>query len=190
MFPLVSTLGEWRRAREALARVAAELNAEEVPFRRDLPLGLMIEVPAAALMADHFAKEVDFFSIGTNDLIQYTMAVDRTNETVADLYNAADPAVLRLIARVVEAGAEHKRPVLVCGSMGGEPLYTSLLVGLGLRELSMAPHQVPEIKRVVRAIHLDQARDLAARALTLDSAGAVLDLLREALRTMLPEPGS
>jgi phosphotransferase system enzyme I (PtsI) len=188
MFPLVSTLGEWRRARDLLAQVAAELDAEGLPFRRDLPLGLMIEVPAAALMADQFAKEVDFFSIGTNDLIQYTMAVDRTNETVADLYNAADPAVLRLIAQVVAAASERDKPVMVCGSMGGDPLYTMLLLGLGLRELSMAPHQVPQIKRVVRSVRMDQARELAARVLTLDGADVVIEHLRAALRTALPEP--
>ena len=132
----------------------------------------MVEVPAAALMADQLAKEVDFFSIGTNDLIQYTLAVDRTNETVADLYCAADPAVLRLIAMVVDAARKHGIEVSVCGTMGGEPLYTMLLLGLGMRQLSMPPHQLPEIKRVIRGIRLEDARALAAEALGLaDGAG-------------------
>ena len=112
----------------------------------------MVEVPAAAVMADQLAKEVDFFSIGTNDLVQYALAVDRTNETVADLYSPADPAVLRLIGMVVEAAKPRRIDVSVCGTMGGEPLYTMLLLGLGVRQLSMPPHQLPEVKRVIRGI--------------------------------------
>jgi phosphotransferase system enzyme I (PtsI) len=147
----------------------------------------MIEVPAAAVMADQLAKEVDFFSIGTNDLIQYALAVDRNDETVADLYSAADPAVLRLIAMVVDAAGARGTPVTVCGSMGGEPLYTMLLLGLGVRSLSMPPHQLPEIKRVIRAIRLDQARDVAVEALRCDDAAAVVALLDRTLRRALPE---
>jgi phosphotransferase system enzyme I (PtsI) len=143
LFPLVSTLAELRAARAVLDEVAGELRSEGHPIREKLPVGIMIEVPAAALMADHLAKEVDFFSIGTNDLIQYTLAVDRTNETVADLYCASDPAVLRLIAMVVEASRNHGIEATVCGTMGGEPLYTMLLLGLGIQQLSMPPHQLP-----------------------------------------------
>lgn len=187
MFPLVATLGEFRRARTILDEVAAELVAEGHPVRPDLPVGAMIEVPAAAVMADQLAKEVDFFSIGTNDLIQYALAVDRTDEAVADLYNAADPAVLRLIAMVVEAGDKHGVEVDVCGAMGGEPLYTMLLLGMGLRRLSMPPHQLPEVKRVIRAIDLDQARAVAAEALRLDTAESVVAHLRAALQNVVPD---
>ena len=187
MFPLISTLAEFRRARAVLDDVAAELIAEGVPIRADLPVGAMIEVPAAAVMADTLAKEVDFFSIGTNDLIQYTLAVDRTDETVADLYNAADPSVLHLIAMVVDAADRHGAEVTVCGSMGGEPLYTMLLIGMGLRSLSMAPHQLPEIKRIVRSVGCEQARALAAEALRQDTAEAVTALLRTALRRAVPD---
>jgi len=187
MFPLVSTMAEFRRARAILDAVAAELAAEGVEVPAGLPVGIMVEVPAAAVMADRLAGEVDFFSIGTNDLIQYTLAVDRTNETVADLYDAADPAVLRLIAMVVAAAAPRGLEVTVCGAMGGEPLYAMLLLGLGVRSLSMPPHQLPEIKRVIRATRDDRARELAAEVLGLDSAAEVAARLRRALIEALPD---
>jgi phosphotransferase system enzyme I (PtsI) len=190
MFPLVSTLTEFRQARAILEGVAADLVLEGVPVPANLPVGVMVEVPAAAVMADQLAKEVDFFSIGTNDLIQYTLAVDRTNETVADLYSAADPSVLRLIAMVVAAAEPRGLDVTVCGAMGGEPLYATLLLGLGVRRLSMPPHQLPEIKRVIRAIRDDRARELAAEVLELESALDVVARLRDALREALPDsPG-
>jgi phosphoenolpyruvate-protein phosphotransferase (PTS system enzyme I) len=187
LFPLVSTLGEFRQARAVLNDVASELNAEGVAVRADLPVGVMVEVPAAAVMADMFAKEVDFFSIGTNDLTQYTLAVDRTDETVAELYSAADPAVLRLIGMVVAAAAPRNIEVVVCGTMGGEPLYAMLLMGLGLRNLSMPPHQLPEIKRVIRGISAEDARAVAAEALGQETSQAVVRLLDEALRRALPD---
>jgi phosphotransferase system enzyme I (PtsI) len=187
LFPLVSTLGELRQARAVVENVAAELLAEGHAIRPDLPVGVMVEVPAAALMADHLAKEVDFFSIGTNDLIQYTLAVDRTNQSVADLYCAADPAVLRLIAMVVGAARSHGIDVSVCGTMGGEPLYTMLLLGMGLRHLSMPPHQLPEIKRLIRGIEIEAARRLAADVLLLETAEEVVERLTSALYQISPE---
>ena len=164
MFPLVTCLHELREARRLLTEAADGLIAEGVSIKAGLPVGAMIEVPAAAIMADQFAKDVDFFSIGTNDLIQYTLAVDRTNEAVADLYNAADPAVLRLIKLIVAAAEARGIEVTVCGTMGGEPLHALLLLGLGVRHLSMPPHQLPEMKRVIRAIRLDRAKELVAEA--------------------------
>ncbi len=190
MFPLVTTLSEFRQARALLNEVAADLIAEGIAVRPDLPVGVMVEVPAAAIMADQLAKEVDFFSIGTNDLIQYTLAVDRTNETVADLYSAADPAVLRLIAMVVAAADPHGIEVSVCGTMGGEPLYTMLLLGLGVRRLSMPPHQLPEVKRVIRGIRLEQAQALAAEALLGETSQSVVAMLHEALRCAVPDTPS
>jgi phosphotransferase system enzyme I (PtsI) len=187
LFPLVSTLAEVRQARAALNDVAAELAAEGSPARADLPVGVMVEVPSAAVVADQLAKEVDFFSIGTNDLIQYALAVDRTDETVAELYTAADPAVLRLIAMVVAAALPRGLEVTVCGAMGGDPLYTMLLLGLGVRQLSMPPHQLPEVKRVIRGIRLADAQALTAEALRLETSQAVAALLREALGRALPD---
>jgi phosphotransferase system enzyme I (PtsI) len=188
LFPLVSTLAELRAARAVLDEVAAGLRAEGRTIPEKIPVGVMVEVPAAALMADHLAKEVDFFSIGTNDLIQYTLAVDRTNETVAELYSAADPSVLRLIAMVVEAARRQGIPANVCGAMGAEPLYAMLLLGLGIRQLSMPPHQLPEIKRVIRSIRLEDAEALAAEALRRRTAREVVDLLESALGRAVPEP--
>lgn len=188
LFPLVTTLTELRAARAILDDVAAELRAEGQPIPEKLSVGIMVEVPAAALIADHLAKEVDFFSIGTNDLIQYTLAVDRTNETVADLYSAADPAVLRLIAMVVQAARNRGIEATVCGTMGGEPLYTMLLLGLGIRQLSMPPHQLPEIKRVIRGIRLQDAEKVAAEALRLETAHDVAQRLEAAFCRSLREP--
>jgi phosphotransferase system enzyme I (PtsI) len=188
MFPLVSTVSEFRQARQLLHDVADELTRDGVACRGNVPVGAMVEVPAAALMADHLAREVDFFSIGTNDLIQYTLAADRTNEHVAGLYNAADPSVLRLIRLVVEAARPRKLPVNLCGSMGGEPLFTPLLLGLGLTQLSMPPHQLLEVKRVVRNVSLAEAEALAREVLELDSAAAVTSRLREQLAGLQSEP--
>ncbi|MEO6808934.1 MAG: phosphoenolpyruvate--protein phosphotransferase [Isosphaeraceae bacterium] len=181
MFPLVSTLSEFRQARAILDDVARELTAEGIPVPPNLPVGAMIEVPAAAVMAGSLAKEVDFFSIGTNDLIQYTLAVDRGDESVANLYNASDPAILRLIAMVVEGARPLNRDVTICGSMGGDPLYTMLLLGLGVHGLSMPPHQLPEVKRIIRAVTLDQARTLARDALQQETGEAVTTLLQSAM---------
>jgi phosphotransferase system enzyme I (PtsI) len=188
LFPLVTTLAELRAARAVLDEVAAGLRAEGRAVPDKIPVGVMVEVPAAALMADHLAKEVDFFSIGTNDLIQYTLAVDRTNETVAELYSAADPSVLRLIAMVVDASRRGGVPASVCGAMGGEPLYAMLLLGLGIRQLSMPPHQLPEIKRVIRGIRLADAEALAAEALRRRTAREVVELLESALGRAVSDP--
>jgi phosphotransferase system enzyme I (PtsI) len=147
----------------------------------------MIEVPSAALLADLLAREVDFFSIGTNDLIQYTLAADRNNENVAHLYNPADPAVLRLIKRVVEAAQKEQIEVNVCGEMSGEPLFIPLLVGIGLRQLSATPRKIPEIKRVIRQLTVPEAERLAERVLNMETARQVGNYLRDQLRRILPD---
>ncbi|MBM3980768.1 MAG: phosphoenolpyruvate--protein phosphotransferase [Planctomycetes bacterium] len=182
MFPMISTVDELRRCKTLLNDVKDGLEDAGIPYKRDVPVGTMIEVPSAALLADVLAREVDFFSIGTNDLIQYTLAADRNNEHVADLYNPADPAVLRLIRLVVQAGQREqaKRPfeVNVCGEMSGEPLYVPLLVGLGLRHLSATPRKIPELKRVIRDLKVAEAERLAEHALSLESARQVSSYLR------------
>lgn len=187
MFPMVSTLQELRECRFLLAEVKEDLQEEGIAFNKDLPVGTMIEVPSAALMADVLAREVDFFSIGTNDLVQYTLAADRTNENVAGLYTPADPAVLRLIRKVVQAASERGIEVNVCGEMSGEPLYTMLLLGMGLRQLSVTPQNIPEIKNVIRSITLEDARRVAAETLELETARDVTNYLREQYRRVFPE---
>jgi phosphotransferase system enzyme I (PtsI) len=187
MFPMVSTISELREAKLLLNDVMEELDEEKIPFNHRIPVGTMIEVPSAALLADLLAREVDFFSIGTNDLIQYTLAADRTNENVAYLYNASDPAVIRLIDQVVRAAERAGIPVNVCGEMSGEPMYAYLLIGLGLRQLSTPPHAILEIKKLVRSISAEEARRDAETVLQMETAQDIATYLRERIRRLLPE---
>ncbi|MBX9628202.1 MAG: phosphoenolpyruvate--protein phosphotransferase [Gemmataceae bacterium] len=187
MFPMISTVDELRKCKTLLNEVKDDLEDAGVPYKRDVRVGTMIEVPSAALMADVLAREVDFFSVGTNDLVQYTLAADRNNENVADLYNPADPAVLRLIDGVVRAGRDRGVEVNVCGEMSGEPLYTTLLVGLGLRQLSATPRKLPEVKRVIRHLTVEEAERVAAQVRRLDTARQATNYLRDHLRRILPE---
>jgi phosphotransferase system enzyme I (PtsI) len=187
LFPMVSTLLELRQCKMILAEVKEDLEEEGVAFNRKIPVGTMIEVPSAAIMAEQLAREVNFFSIGTNDLIQYTLAADRTNETVASLYSPGDPAVLRLIETVVRAAGKQKLEVNVCGEMSGEPIYTLLLLGMGLRQLSVTPHNIPEIKKIIRSVSLEEANQVAREALELETARDVNNYLREQTRRILPE---
>jgi phosphotransferase system enzyme I (PtsI) len=187
LFPMVSTVLELRQCKMILAEVKEDLEDEGIAFNRKLPVGTMVEVPSAAIMADQLAREVGFFSIGTNDLIQYTLAADRTNETVSSLYSPGDPAVVRLIEQVVRAAQKHAIEVNVCGEMSGEPIYTLLLLGLGLRQLSVTPHNIPEIKKIIRSITIEEAQQVAQEALCLETARDVNNYLREKTRRLLPE---
>ncbi|MBX9578989.1 MAG: phosphoenolpyruvate--protein phosphotransferase [Gemmataceae bacterium] len=187
MFPMISTADELRQCKTLLNEVKDDLDDAGLAFKRDIRVGTMIEVPSAALMADVLAREVDFFSVGTNDLVQYTLAADRNNENVANLYNPADPSVLRLIEGVVKAGRERGVEVNVCGEMSGEPVYTALLLGLGLRQLSATPRKIPEVKRVIRLLRVDEAERLAAQVRRMDTASQVTNYLRDHLRRILPE---
>ena len=179
LLPMVTNIEEVHRFKEVLEEVKASLRAEQVAFDEHIEIGVMVEVPAVALMADQFAPEVDFFSIGTNDLTQYTLAVDRGNDLVADKFQELHPALLTLIQRTIQAAHQNGIPVSVCGELAADPRATCLLVGFGIDELSMSPAYLPEVKRVIRAMKVSEGQDLAAAALEAASAQAVLDLVEQ-----------
>lgn len=187
LFPMVTTPEELVLARAALDRAMQELESEGVPFDHHVPVGVMIETPAAVLMADALARTCDFFSIGSNDLTQYTLAVDRTNARLSYLFNPLHPSVLRAIQATVEAAHREGCWVSLCGEMAGETLATPLLVGLGLDDLSMSPPLVPEVKQMIRTISFAEANGIATRAVRLSTAREVTNLLGDFLRDRFPE---
>jgi phosphoenolpyruvate-protein phosphotransferase len=179
MFPMVATAQEIRDARKVLDECIRELKAEGKPFAENIEIGIMVEIPSAALVADQLAKEVDFFSIGTNDLSQYTMAADRTNPKVADLSNAFYPAVLRLIREVIKAAHAEGKWVGMCGELAGEPLAAPILLGLGLDEFSMNPPMVPLIKQILRGLDANEMKAVAEQALQLESPKQIENFVKE-----------
>lgn len=170
MLPMISGVEELQHAKEQYRIACDEVSAAGHDFRDDIKLGIMMEVPSAVLVADELAEMCDFFSIGTNDLIQYTIAVDRGNERIAYLYQALHPAVLRLIKMVIEAGQRHDLEVSMCGEMAGNPEYAVLLLGMGLTRLSMSSSAIPEVKRIIRSTEYSEAVDFAQRMLELHAA--------------------
>lgn len=186
MFPLITNVMELRQAKMVLHDVMEDLDEEGIAFRRDIPLGVMIETPAAALKATSLAREVDFFSIGTNDLVQYTLAVDRANERVASLYSPADPAVVRMIRDVIRQGQRLGVDVSLCGEMAGQPEYTLLLLGLGLTTFSMTARSIPEVKKIIRSTTIEHAKAVARRIMRFETDRQVTSYLREEARKVLP----
>jgi phosphoenolpyruvate-protein phosphotransferase (PTS system enzyme I) len=178
LLPLISALDELRRVREAMEQVARRLRRRGVPIPETMPpLGAMIEVPGAALAADALASEADFFAIGTNDLIQYTLAIDRTDEQVAHLYDPLHPGVLRLIQFAIEAAARRQIPIGVCGEMAGDPRFSALFLGFGLRELSMAPRNIPRVKQRIRSLNMVAASRRARAIMDQADSGRIAALL-------------
>jgi phosphotransferase system enzyme I (PtsI) len=186
MFPMISRLDELERATDLCAEVAAELARTGVPFDRTLQVGMMVETPSAVWEADLMARIASFFSIGTNDLTQYTLAMDRDNQQLAQLYEPLSPAILRSIRHTVDAGHAAGRWVGVCGEMAGDPRVAVLLVGLGVDELSVSCYDLPRVKAAIRSVTLERARELAQRALAVSSASAVRELLAHHVDPMLP----
>lgn len=182
MFPMISAIEELEKALDYLKEVKEELTTAGISFNDDLDVGCMIEVPSAALLADKLVKYVDFFSIGTNDLVQYSLAVDRSNPSIAYLYQPAHPAVLRQIRHVVSTAFASGKWVSVCGEMAGETLYTPLLLGMGIHELSMSPMALAPVHKLIRNIKMYEAEELVARALECDNGGEVEKLCREYIK--------
>ena len=186
LFPMITDLREVRLAKRIVHETMAELDGSGVPFDHNAEIGIMIEVPSAARIADLLAKEVDFFSIGTNDLVQYTLAVDRGNERVSALYQPAHPAILRVVRDVIEVGRHTGTRVAMCGEMSGDLVYAVLLVGLGLAEFSVSPAVLPQVKEIIRSVTFDQAREVAARALAFEDPEQTLAFLKQVTDGLLP----
>lgn len=186
MLPMISSLEELLDAKSTIDDVKAELRREGVPFREKIPVGIMIEVPSAALMADVLAQYADFFSIGTNDLVQYTLAVDRVNAKVASLYQPSHPAVFRLLLQTIEAARKHKIPVSICGELSGDPHFTLPLVGLGMRDLSMASATIPKIKRFIRSISGLEAGHAVDAVMSIRNATEALEYLHKRAQAIDP----
>ena len=183
LLPMVSSLEEIYKARAIIDQVKGDLLSQNIPFDENIEIGAMIEIPSAAIIADVLAEELDFLSIGTNDLIQYTVAVDRTNLRVAHLYNRLPLAVLRLIKNVVDAG--HRKGIWVgmCGEMAGDPLATLILLGLGLDELSVSPAMLLEVKKIIRSVTYAEAQKIAEKALQLKTSQQIERYIRNVMST-------
>ncbi|MDR4507293.1 MAG: phosphoenolpyruvate--protein phosphotransferase [Candidatus Brocadiaceae bacterium] len=188
LFPLVSSLQELRLAKHMVCEVMEELDKEKVPFNKNIEMGVMLEVPSSVMIADMLAKECDFFSIGTNDLIQYSLAVDRNNERVAYLYCPVHPAILRLLKIAIHAAEEHNIPIGICGEMGGEFEYIIPLIGMGLTKFSVAPPSIiPEIKKIVRSITYEKTKEIAETVYSFDDPEKTIKYLRAIAMKILPE---
>jgi len=187
MFPLITNLQEVRQAKLIMRDVMEDLDEDGIAYDKDVQVGIMVETPAAALTAASLAREADFFSIGTNDLTQYTLAVDRGNELVSTLYSAVEPAVLRLIRTIVQDAYKARIEVSVCGEMASEPEYVMLLLGLGIKTLSVTPPMIPEIKQIIRSVTLEQCHLVARKVIAMNSERHISSFLRSKAREILPE---
>jgi len=187
MFPMISTLDEICEAKKILNETADSLYKEGVEFNRDIEIGIMIEVPSAVIMADLMAKEVDFFSIGTNDLIQYSMAMDRDNRKVAHLYQPLEPAIIRMVKLVADVAQNSNTKLFMCGEMASSPIHIPVLLGMGMDELSMNPQSIPEVKAMIRSLSFESSKQIVKDILKQTSAADILNLLQEFCGEILPD---
>jgi phosphotransferase system enzyme I (PtsI) len=186
MFPMISSLSELRQVTQMIDEVKRELDKEKIEYDPHVKIGVMIEIPSAVMIAEELAREVDFFSIGTNDLIQYTLAIDRANENVAYLYNPLHPSILRMMRRVVDVAHQARIEVAVCGEMASEPLYIMILLGLGLTELSMNAISIPRVKRIIRSVYFKDAKTLLERTLEMGSEIEMESFVKKEMRRLIP----
>lgn len=185
MFPMISSITEVRQAKAILLDCMKELDEEQIPYDKEIKVGVMIEIPSAAIAADIISKEVDFFSIGTNDLCQYTLAVDRMNQEVSYLYDPFNPAILRLIKQVTATSDKKDRFFTgMCGEMAGDPLAAVLLLGLGLDEFSMSALAIPQIKKIIRSVRFEDAKNIAAAALSMETGEEIMDFVRDSMKKL------
>jgi phosphotransferase system enzyme I (PtsI) len=190
MFPMISQIEEVIRAKEICAEVREELAQDNIEFDPDVEIGIMIETPSAVAMADHLAKIVSFFSIGTNDLIQYTMAVDRGNNKIAHLYQNLHPSIIRFLKQTIEAAHKRNIPVSICGEMCGDPLSIVILLGLQVDQFSCSPNMMPEVKRVIRSVTVDECRALVRRVMRYAKTSDIETEIQKFLDTKMANGGS
>jgi len=187
LYPMISAVEEFIEANELLEHAKDHLKKQQIPFKEDISVGAMVETPAAAICVDHLLEAADFVSVGTNDLIQYLLAVDRTNESVASLYQPFHPAVLKSLKGIFKAGRDSGKEVSICGEMGGDPLATIVLLGLGFQgELSMEAHSIPKVKKVIRKISLEEAKQMADHALSLSSTEEINNFILSEMQARFP----
>jgi phosphotransferase system enzyme I (PtsI) len=187
LFPMISTYFEICEANRMLDEAAESLEKDGVPYNRDIEIGAMIEVPSAVIMADVIAENVDFFSIGTNDLIQYALAIDRGNEQVANLFQPLDPAIIRMLKHTADVAREKDIKIFMCGEMAGTPHHIPLLLGIGIDELSMNPQTIPDIKRVIRSLNVEDARSFMKEALKQTTARSMFELIKDTYGSIFAE---
>jgi phosphotransferase system enzyme I (PtsI) len=187
MFPMITTLEEFQRAKSITLEIKEDLIRQKIPFDENIPMGIMIEVPSAAINADILAREADFFSVGTNDLVQYILAVDRISEKIAYLYNPLNLAVLRMLKHIVDTSRDHDIPISICGEIAGEPQYTMVLLGLGFRRLSMSPTYMFQVKRLVRSVTIAECEELTSRLFSLTGTQEIENLVRESFKDKYKE---
>lgn len=186
LIPMISCVEELIQVKEIIERAVSELTAEMKVFNKDIPLGIMIEVPSAVIIADELAKHVNFFSIGTNDLIQYSMAIDRQNQRVAHLYQTLNPAILKMIRMICEAADKNGIEVVMCGEMAGDPINIPVLLELGLRNLSMNSTSIPVIKKVIRSISIEENKKIVEKALQYNTSEKIMRFIQESYNNILP----
>jgi phosphotransferase system enzyme I (PtsI) len=189
MFPMITGLIELRRTKAVLEEVKKELDAEGVPYDHDMPVGVMIETPSAVMVADELGREADFFSIGTNDLIQYSLAIDRINERVAHLYEPAHPAILRMLKMIISAANKADIPLSICGEIASDLSLALIVIGLGLKDLSMVATNIPEVKKLIRTISLKDVEQLASRVLDFSTSDEVKEEIQSSVERLVPNYG-